>query len=137
MKATGCDVWSESAAGGEKMGAQGRKRKLFTGVAPIGGRSVRSLREARRITSQFHELNNQIGKINPKLLESDEQQELKKRIEEEIVSLGGRNRYQQASVVTTTHHKVSLLFPSTTIAHILLTRSWLSLSRPANGSLEL
>jgi hypothetical protein len=105
------------SAGGEKMGAQGRKRKLFTGVAPIGGRSVRSLREARRITSQFHELNNQIGKINPKLLESDEQQELKKRIEEEIVSLGGRNRYQQASVVTTTHHKVSLPSP-TTIAHI-------------------
>lgn len=101
-----------------------RKRKLFTGVAPIGGHRVKSLREARRITSRFHQLNNEIGLLsspnrNPlepatvapapaAAAEEEEERRMKKQqIEQEIEKLGGRDRYQQASVVTTTHHKVT------------------------------
>lgn len=91
----------------------GRKRKIFTGVKPIGGHTVRSLREARRITSKFHELNNEIGQLNENVevtsmgvAFSDEISLKKQKIIQEIEELGGRNRYQQASVVTTSHHKV-------------------------------
>lgn len=100
-----------------------RKRKLFTGVAPIGGHRVKSLREARRITSRFHQLNNEIGLLSspnrnplepaavapaPAAAAEEEERRMKKQqIEQEIEKLGGRDRYQQASVVTTTHHKVT------------------------------
>jgi 25S rRNA (adenine2142-N1)-methyltransferase len=103
-----------------------RKRKLFTGVAPIGGHKVKSLREARRITSKFHQLNNEIGLIDSN--SSVPEEKLKKqRIEEEIEMLGGRNRYQQASVVTTTHHKVSYSFMNRCKLIIYI------FFRPANG----
>jgi hypothetical protein len=80
-------------------------------VAPIGGHRVKSLREARRITSRFHQLNNEIGLIHPNPSEPEERMK-KQRIEQEIEMLGGRDRYQQASVVTTTHHKVELMMKS-------------------------
>jgi hypothetical protein len=117
VKIAGRDVWSRAMA---------RKRKLFTGVAPIGGHKVKSLREARRITSKFHQLNNEIGLIDSN--SSVPEEKLKKqRIEEEIEMLGGRNRYQQASVVTTTHHKVSYSFMNRCKLIIYI------FFRPANG----
>jgi 25S rRNA (adenine2142-N1)-methyltransferase len=82
-----------------------RKRKLFTGVVPIGGPSVKSRRLARKITSKFHELNNKLG-------DTKNSEEIAN-IEQEIELLGGRNRYQEASVVTTSHHKTSKWVVST------------------------
>lgn len=82
-----------------------RKRKLFTGVVPIGGPSVKSRRLARKITSRFHELNNKLG-------DTENSEEITS-IELEIESLGGRSRYQEASVVTTAHHKTSKWVVST------------------------
>ena len=82
-----------------------RKRKLFTGIVPIGGPSVKSRRLARKITSKFHELNNKLGRTTAK--------EEIQNIENEIDALGGRNRYQEASVVTTSHHKTSKWVVST------------------------
>ncbi len=77
----------------------GRKRKLFTGSTPIGGCSVKSRRIAREITSKFHELNN-------RLAQSQEKNE-RNYLEQEIQRLGGRGKYQEASIISTQHHKVS------------------------------
>ncbi len=87
-----------------------RKRKLFTGVVPIGGPSVKSRRVARKITSKFHELNNKLGDIDS--TQTDHVVRVEK-IEKEIEALGGRNRYQEASVVTTAHHRTSKWVVST------------------------
>jgi hypothetical protein len=92
-----------------------RKRKLFTGNIPIGGSSIKSRRVARKVTSKFHELNNLLvqktlemeNDNNSNNANSNEIQKLKRSIEE----LGGRNKYQEASIISTQHHQVlTLLF---------------------------
>lgn len=83
----------------------GRKRKLFTGIPSIGGPKLKSRREARKITSKFHILNNKKEIIIKEKEENKENNKLKL-LEDEINKLGGRNRYQQASVISTSYHKV-------------------------------
>lgn len=94
---------------------------ITTGVVPIGGPRLKSRREARKVTSQFHKLQNEIGEIlnatddandsdtptqNRSALSSNKKQQLYV-LEKSIEAMGGRDRYQQASVVTTSHHSTS------------------------------
>lgn len=100
----------------------GRKRKMFTtGVVPIGGPRLKSRREARKVTSRFHQLQNEIGEIintttttdhgadaAPAAVELNTQKQKHiERLEQSMEDMGGRDRYQQASVVTTMHHSTS------------------------------
>ena len=86
---------------------------ITTGVVPIGGPRLKSRREARKVTSQFHQLQNEIGKLKENLgdkgddVEKSENMKKVKILEERIEDIGGRDRYQQASVVTTSHHSTS------------------------------
>ena len=86
----------------------GRKRKLFTGVAPIGGHSIKSLKKARRVTSAYHNIRNEIQQIS-KSLDIDEKTKLEKKakLEAQLEDMGGTNKYQEASMLATKHFKTS------------------------------
>lgn len=107
-----------------------KKRKLFLGVSPIGGPVLKSRRHARKITSKFHSIQNKVYLLEKKM-QLDEKQlnntvdllssssssshgDFEKdakcaidSLKSELQLLGGRNRYQQASIVSTQHFKTS------------------------------
>ena len=81
-----------------------RKRKLFLGVVPVGGKVIKSRRLARKITSEYHSLTKQIHMLDRSDKEDDMQQ--KTLLVSDLQSLGGTDRYQQASQISTKYHKV-------------------------------
>jgi 25S rRNA (adenine2142-N1)-methyltransferase len=86
----------------------GRKKKLFTGVKPIGGHQIKSRRLARKITSEFHSISNQVSLINalPNLNLFDKEKNIEE-LESKLTDIGGLNRYQQASIISTSFFKTS------------------------------
>ena len=106
-----------------------RKRKLFLGVSPIGGPVLKSRRHARKITSKFHSIQNKVYLLEKNMQLGEKQlnnvdisssssssshgnidMDAKCAIDSlksELQLLGGRNRYQQASIVSTQHFKTS------------------------------
>ena len=82
-----------------------RKRKLFTGNKPLGQQNtaVKSRRVARKITSNYHLIQSEISQLKEKGEEGIRLAELEGALEEN----GGINRYQQASVISTSHFKTS------------------------------
>ena len=104
-----------------------RKRRLFTGVVPIGRRPIKSRRVAREVTSAFHQLTREMHQVQQRddIPECDKRTQLTE-INSQISELGGRQRYQEASVTSTRYHKVSLkllLFPSNN--YIFQTSKWI------------
>ena len=100
----------------------GRNRKLLTGVAPIGGPSLKSRREARRVTSAYHIIRNEMQSIGTSSsLSNDEKQSKKAKLEAQLVDIGGTNRYQEASIVSTKHFKTSRWVISSINTHLSLT----------------
>ena len=93
----------------------GRKRKLFLGNQSIGGTKVsKSRRVARLVTSQYHLLRNQIQVLEKDANISEEEKEKQiLKLREELESMGGIDKYQQASIVTTSHFKTSKYFIQT------------------------
>lgn len=88
-------------------GGKGNRKKVQLGIKPIGGDNVvKSRKMARRITSQFHVLQKQRQKILA-MEKGQEQNRKLQQLEEELKSLGGIDRYQQASVISTQHFKTS------------------------------
>ena len=104
----------------------GRKRKLMTGVAPIGGPSLKSRKAAREVTSRYHSIRNELENIKVASIgnsgASDQHQDVHKNknklsdednskkiaaLEAELQDIGGTNRYQEASIVSTQHFKTS------------------------------
>jgi hypothetical protein len=85
-----------------------RKRKLFLGAKPIGGPSLKSRRVARRVTSQYHNIRQQAATIEHRhdLSATEKKIELKK-LKDELKEMGGINRYQEASVISTQHFQTS------------------------------
>jgi 25S rRNA (adenine2142-N1)-methyltransferase len=85
----------------------GRKRKLHTGVTPLGGSKViKSRRKARVLTSAYHKILNKIHSVeNDETLSKSEKKgllkELNKQKEESI------DGYQQSSVISTAHFSTS------------------------------
>jgi 25S rRNA (adenine2142-N1)-methyltransferase len=104
----------------------GRKRKLLTGVVPIGGPSLKSRKKAREVTSRYHSIRNELELINnnksgkgidnrdTRDTETDGKDTLDMitstkvaALEKELEDIGGTNRYQEASIVSTQHFKTS------------------------------
>lgn len=86
----------------------GRKRKLFTGIKPIGGPTLKSRRVARVVTSKYHSIRNEQAQVSQNLdLSECEKQERLDVLEKQLVEIGGTNRYQQASIISTQHFKTS------------------------------
>jgi 25S rRNA (adenine2142-N1)-methyltransferase len=80
----------------------GRGRKLFTGNKPVTGlqeNSVKSRRIARKVTSAYHRLQNEIA--------SSTDQRRITQLQTELEDAGGVDRYQKASVISTNHFKTS------------------------------
>lgn len=80
----------------------GRNRKLFTGNKPVHGvqdNSVKSRRQARKVTSAYHRLQNEIASS------TDRKRILE--LQSQLIDAGGVDRYQQASVISTSHFKTS------------------------------
>ena len=91
-----------------------RKRKLFTGNKPIGEKPVKSRRVARKITSTFHNIQNELAQIKSKASSGDRGQVSTRAEKDRIAELemqmkrnGGVDRYQQASVLSTFHFRTS------------------------------
>ena len=86
----------------------GRKRKLFLGTEPIGGKVMKSRRKARFVTSQYHNIRNEMSAIdNNNLLRPDDKDQQKKLLNEKLEAIGGVDKYQQASIISTSHFKTS------------------------------
>ena len=92
----------------------GRKRKLNLGTKPIGGTAVKSRRLAREITSKYHVIQNEKSLIAKEtdLSEAAKQKKINA-LDEQMAELGGTNRYQQASIISTQHFKTSKWVAST------------------------
>ncbi len=69
---------------------------------------MKSRRLARRVTSQYHNLRQQIATIEQSttLSKLQKKEEIAK-IKEQIDSIGGINKYQEASVISTQHFQTS------------------------------
>ena len=82
----------------------GRKRKLFLGTEPIGGKDMKSRRKARFVTSQYHSIRNEITAIekDDDILAIDKERK-KKVLDEKLIAIGGVDKYQQASIISTSH----------------------------------
>lgn len=86
----------------------GRKRKLHLGNVPIGGAPVKSRRLARTITSQYHVIQNERTLVqNNSALSAAERSKKLADLDVEMEKIGGTNRYQQASIISTQHFKTS------------------------------
>lgn len=85
-----------------------KKKTLFLGVKPIGGSAVKSRRVARKVTTQYHTLIQQKNLVtaDASLDQQDKQHQLDE-IEAKLEDIGGINRYQEASVVSTKHFSTS------------------------------
>lgn len=92
----------------------GRKRKLHLGSTPIGGAPVKSRRLAREITSKYHVIQNEKALVEKEtdLSEKAKRQKINA-LDEQMAELGGTNRYQQASIISTQHFKTSKWVAST------------------------
>ena len=76
--------------------SMGRRRKLYLGNASIGGRSSRSLRVARAVTSRFHSARSELDRLSRDASVGEDEraariEELQRRIE----AMGGIEKYQQ------------------------------------------
>lgn len=86
----------------------GRKRKLFTGTKPIGGPTLKSRRVARVVTSKYHSIRNEQAQVSQNTeLTAQEKSERLRYLEKQLEVIGGTNRYQQASIISTQHFKTS------------------------------
>jgi hypothetical protein len=86
----------------------GRSKKLFLGVKPIGGPTLKSRRVARIVTSKYHSIRNEQVQISKSTGLSEKEKNGKiKALETELDELGGTNRYQQASIISTEFFKTS------------------------------
>ena len=87
----------------------GRKRKLILGTTSIGGKALKSRRKAREVTSQYHNIQNELSILTknhaalPKVAIEKSKSELLKKLD----AIGGVDKYQQASIISTAHFKTS------------------------------
>ena len=87
----------------------GRKRKLILGTTSIGGKALKSRRKAREVTSQYHNIQNELSILAknhaalPKVAIEKSKSELLKKLD----AIGGVDKYQQASIISTAHFKTS------------------------------
>lgn len=84
------------------------KKKLFTGVSPIGGKSLKSRKVARQVTAKYHKIRNEIAEIdNSRAIPKLEKSKKKVKLLSDLNKIGGIDAYQQASVISTKHFNTS------------------------------
>ncbi|RYG97966.1 hypothetical protein EON65_52055 [archaeon] len=87
---------------------KGKKRALFTGNKPIGGPAMKSRRVARKVTSQYHILITEKTQISQDRALSKQEKQLKlSEIDQKLEKIGGINKYQEASIISTQHFSTS------------------------------
>ncbi|CAM9372594.1 unnamed protein product, partial [Ectocarpus fasciculatus] len=79
---------------------------------PIGGRAIKSRRIARIVTSSFHDITRSLKIAEEELAAANEvtRSDLARRVTElksELTQMGGRHKYQEASIISTKHHQTS------------------------------
>ncbi len=86
----------------------GRRKKLFLGTKSIGGPTLKSRRVARIVTSKYHSIRNEQVQVNKNTeLSSEAKAQRLKSLDLELDKIGGTNRYQQASIISTQFFKTS------------------------------
>ncbi|KAJ1441728.1 hypothetical protein B484DRAFT_101886 [Ochromonadaceae sp. CCMP2298] len=85
----------------------GRKKRLHLGQKPIGGQAVKSRRVARKITSEYHLIQNERSQVVNSALPPDQQVLKLGLLDTRLESIGGTHAYQQASIVSTQHFRTS------------------------------
>ena len=84
------------------------KRRLLLGTTPIGGKAVKSRRKAREVTSAYHNIQNELSQVQKDgTLTTMEKEERKRGLMKQMEAIGGVDKYQQASIISTTHFKTS------------------------------
>jgi len=89
-----------------------KKKKVIKGVPLSGWRPLTSQKEARKVTSKFHELTRDLEKLDASTgeqvnLSNKQRQEERVKIQAQLNELGGRERYQEASILLTSLNKSS------------------------------
>jgi hypothetical protein len=86
-----------------------RKKKLHTGIVPIGGKVVKSRRVARVITSKYHKLRNEFEAKREILVKSkiDDLKRVESEFQIKLDEIGGIDAYQKASAISTQHFQTS------------------------------
>lgn len=87
-----------------------RNSCVYVGNKPMGIPTVKSRRVARNITSKYHLIMNELAILRSKSTSERQEKSSEKRVkelEDELASLGGIKRYQEASIVNTSHFKTS------------------------------
>ena len=82
------------------MGKKRSRKKPIPVVAP----PMKSLKRARKVTSKFHKITHAINQLQQEQQEQQQEQQQQQQLQAlqtELEELGGREVYQQASVVTT------------------------------------
>lgn len=69
---------------------------------------MKSRRKARFVTSQYHNIRNEMAAIdNDRLLPVSDKDDQKRVLNQKLEAIGGVNKYQQASIISTSHFKTS------------------------------
>lgn len=90
------------------MGKTNKKKKLHLGVKPIGGPSMKSRRVARRVTSMYHNIRQSTALIEKDAsLSQEEKQDQIVNLQEKLKEMGGIEKYQEASFISTQHFQTS------------------------------
>lgn len=93
---------------GLKTTEMGRKRKVHIGPTPIGGHELKSRKLARTVTAQYHIIQNERSTVvNNKQISEQEKKNKLAVLQHQMDQIGGTNRYQQASIISTQHFKTS------------------------------
>jgi hypothetical protein len=109
----------------------GKKKLVYSGVKPIGGATLKSRRLARKITSSYHNIRNELAFIaKSKMAGNTAMKEKKAELEEELKRIGGVEKYQQVCMNRPTYGR-NQSFISEKFRHQLLV---LSISSLPNGS---
>ena len=75
---------------------------------------MKSRRKARFVTSQYHNIRNEISAMErDQLIRQKDKDEKRKCLNDKLDAIGGVDKYQQASIISTSHFKTSRWVVST------------------------
>ncbi|KAF0692957.1 Aste57867_16003 [Aphanomyces stellatus] len=88
------------------MPSAGKKAKIRK--VPIGPPPVKSRRRARELTTEFHRVTHELQRLKAsKKAKDDETPQRIQELEQRLKEMGGREAYQDASILSTSLHKTS------------------------------
>jgi 25S rRNA (adenine2142-N1)-methyltransferase len=84
------------------MSKKRRSRSKGTAPKPLVPSAMKSLKRARRVTSEFHRIQREMEVVK---VSNESNSPQKQQLERQLRELGGRQAYQEASVLTTGRHR--------------------------------